>query len=56
MQSCTTVCGNTLSMACGNPFNPSTQAIRISLTPRFFNSVHTPNQNREISASVRDCR
>ena len=33
MQVCTVVAGKTASIASGNPFNPSTHAIRISLTP-----------------------
>ncbi len=35
--------GKTASMASGNPFSPSTQAM--SCTPRFFNSVTTCSQN-----------
>src|ERR1039458_7080385 len=45
MHNCTCACGNTASMACGNPFSPSTQTINMSLTPRFFNSVSTDSQN-----------
>ena len=45
MQSCTCACGNTISMACGKPFIPSTQAMNTSLTPRFFSSVNTCSQN-----------
>ncbi len=33
MQVCTVVAGNVASIASGNPFSPSTQAIRMSLTP-----------------------
>jgi hypothetical protein len=32
-------------IASGNPFNPSTQAMKISFTPRFFSSVSTCSQN-----------
>lgn len=32
-------------MASGNPFNPSTTAIRTSSRPRFFISFMTRNQN-----------
>ena len=35
------VCGKTASIACGNPVSPSTQAIRMSSTPRFFNPFKT---------------
>ncbi len=35
MQVCTVVCGNTASIASGNPFRPSTQQIRMSETPRW---------------------
>src|ERR1700694_5463984 len=35
MQSCTSVRGYTASIASGNPFSPSTQAMKISFTPRF---------------------
>ena len=45
MQSCTSVCGKTASMASGKPVRPSTQAIRTSLRPRFLSSVNTDNQN-----------
>ena len=31
--------------ASGKPFKPSTQAIRMSFTPRFCSSVRTPSQN-----------
>ena len=34
MQVCTTVSGNTASIASGNPARPSTQQMRMSLTPR----------------------
>ena len=34
MQVCTTVSGNTVVIASGKPFRPSTTAIRMSLTPR----------------------
>ena len=34
MQVCTTVCGNTASIASGNPVRPSTQQMRMSETPR----------------------
>src|SRR6185437_13046929 len=45
MQSCTSVRGYTASIASGNPFSPSTQAMKISFTPRFCNSVSTCSQN-----------
>src|SRR5439155_19586352 len=45
MHSCTSVCGYSASMASGNPFSPSTQAMKISFTPRFFSSVSTCSQN-----------
>src|SRR6266403_3342209 len=45
MHSCTSVCGKTLSIASGNPFSPSTQAMKMSVTPRFFSSVTTCSQN-----------
>src|SRR6185369_3769829 len=45
MHNCTSVCGKTLSIASGKPFSPSTQAIKMSLTPRFFSSVTTCSQN-----------
>src|SRR3989442_12408580 len=41
MQSCTRAWGKTLSIASGNPVSPSTQAIKIFLTPRFCSSVST---------------
>src|SRR5437899_15417 len=34
MHNCTSVRGYTASMASGNPFSPSTHAIKISFTPR----------------------
>ena len=45
MQVCTVASGNTASIASGNPFSPSTTAIRTSCTPRAFNSFITPSQN-----------
>src|SRR3989442_1619370 len=39
MHNCTSVCGKTLSIASGNPFSPSTQAMKMSVTPRFFHVV-----------------
>jgi len=39
------VCGYTASIASGNPFQPSTHAIRMSCTPRFCNSVSTCTRN-----------
>src|SRR5215813_12182053 len=45
MHNCTSVWGKILSIASGKPFSPSTQAIKMSLTPRFFSSVTTCNQN-----------
>src|SRR5574343_248289 len=44
MHSCTVVLGKTASMASGNPFSPSTQAIRMSWTPRLRSSVTTCSQ------------
>ncbi len=38
-------CGKTALIASGKPFRPSTQAIKISCTPRFCSSVSTFNQN-----------
>ena len=38
-------------IASGKPFNPSIQAIRISLTPLLFKSVNTDNQKLEPSDS-----
>ena len=37
--------GNTAVIASGNPFSPSTTAIRMSQTPRFLISVITLSQN-----------
>jgi hypothetical protein len=45
MHNCTSVFGYSASMASGNPFSPSTQAMKISFTPRFFSSVRTCSQN-----------
>src|ERR1700722_15419768 len=45
MQVCTIVGGNPAAIASGNPFRPSTMAIRMSSTPRFLSSVMTRNQN-----------
>src|SRR5246500_232062 len=45
MHNCTSVRGYTASIASGNPFSPSTQAIKMSFTPRFCNSVSTCSQN-----------
>jgi hypothetical protein len=42
---CTTVSGKTERIASGSPVNPSQQAIRTSLTPRFRRSVTTFCQN-----------
>ena len=39
MHVCTVVCGNTASIASGNPLRPSTQQIRMSLTPRCLQLV-----------------
>jgi hypothetical protein len=38
-------CGNTALIASGKPFRPSTTAIRMSATPRFFSSFMTRSQN-----------
>ncbi len=43
--------GNTVLIACGNPFKPSIHAINISLTPLFFKSLQILNQNLAPSAS-----
>ena len=53
MQVCTIVGGNTPLIASGNPFRPSTTAIRMSSTPRFFNSFMTLSQNLAPSRSAR---
>ena len=45
MQSCTCAFGKTVSMASGEPLRPSTQAMKMSQTPRFFSSVTTWSQN-----------
>src|SRR5207237_7606403 len=45
MHSCTSVLGKTVSIASGKPFSPSTQAIKMSVTPRFLSSVTTCSQN-----------
>src|ERR1700756_5143230 len=45
MHSWTSVRGYTASIASGNPCSPSTQAMKISFTPRFCNSVRTCSQN-----------
>ena len=39
------VCGKTALMASGNPFRPSTTAMRMSWAPRFFSSFMTRSQN-----------
>ena len=44
--------GKTVSIAAGKPVNPSIQAIKMSLTPRFCNSVRTESQNLDDSFSV----
>src|SRR5713226_7733110 len=49
MHNCTSVCGYSASMASGNPFSPSTQAMKISFTPRFFSSVSTKENDAECS-------
>src|ERR1700730_16853916 len=45
MQVCTIVCGKTALIASGKPFRPSTTAMRMSPTPRFFSSFMTRSQN-----------
>ena len=45
MQVCTSVCGNTVVMASGKPFRPSTTATRMSLAPRAARSFITRSQN-----------
>lgn len=40
IHNCTCVCGYPASIASGNPFNPSTQAMKMSFTPRFFSCRH----------------
>src|SRR5215510_5568778 len=45
MHNCTSVLGKTVSMASGKPLSPSTQAMKMSCTPRFFSSVITCSQN-----------
>src|ERR1051326_1143077 len=45
MHNCTSVCGKIVSIASGKPFSPSTQAMKMSWTPRFFSSVTTCSQN-----------
>ena len=45
----TSACGNTALMASGKPVKPSTEAIRMSLTPRLAISLRTPSQNLEDS-------
>ena len=52
IQSCTCVSGNTLSMASGNPLSPSTQAIRMSFTPRVYSAVRMASQNLASSCSI----
>jgi hypothetical protein len=37
--------GKEALIASSNPFNPSTEQIRRSFTPRFLSSVRTPIQN-----------
>ena len=51
MHVCTVVCGNTASIASGNPLSPSTQQIRMSLTPRCRSSLRTCIQNFAPSVS-----
>src|SRR5690606_21435279 len=46
------VSGKAVLMASGKPLRPSTQAIRMSLTPRFCSSVSTLSQNLAPSFSV----
>jgi hypothetical protein len=41
MQSCTVVLDRDNPMAWGNPFSPSTQAMKMSFNPRFCISVST---------------
>ncbi len=45
MQAWTVVSGKAAVIASGKPFNPSTTAIGMSCTPRFFSSVITGSQN-----------
>lgn len=45
MQVWTWACGNTVWIASGKPFSPSTTAIGTSCTPRFFSSFMTFSQN-----------
>src|SRR5574344_2199597 len=45
MHNCTTALGNTASMASGKPLSPSTQAMKMSCTPRLRSSVTTCSQN-----------
>ncbi len=45
IQVCTSAFGYTDSITSGNPFSPSTQAMKMSFTPRFCNSVSTCSQN-----------
>ena len=51
IQGCTTVSGKTELIASLNPFKPSTQAIRMSLTPRCCRSVMTDSQKLAPSPS-----
>jgi len=44
MHSCTSVLGKIVLIASGNPFNPSTEAIKISCKPLLFKSVKTLSQ------------
>src|SRR5690606_2580040 len=50
-QVCTSVFGNTASIASANPLRLSMHAIRISSTPRFWRSVRTPIQKLAPSLS-----
>ncbi|MGQ9848232.1 MAG: hypothetical protein ACUVQP_12135 [Bacteroidales bacterium] len=53
IQSCISVQGKTMLIAYGEkPLSPSTQAISISSTPRFFNSVRTIYHKLAPSASL----
>ena len=48
---CTVVLGKIASIASGKPFRPSTQQIRMSLTPRCLSSVKISIQNFAPSVS-----
>src|SRR4051794_8409618 len=52
MQSCTCVFGYTVWIASGKPFSPSTQAIRMSRTPRLRISVRICSQNLAPSVAL----